>query len=342
VKVDDINLYEMLQFDPESGQILLGRERMLLFRKEAFAILRKLLREHVGENHYRELLFQFGYACGKGDYENLTSTFEWDTDMDKMAAGPAMHSWEGLVRSESQIMDFNRETGHFYHLGLWKNSYEAEIHLDEFGLSDEAVCYTLTGYASGYGSAFYGRDLLAIERKCVGKGDDVCEVELKPVAEWGNKADPWLNALSMKTGLVQKQEEIIKAQKRVLEELMTPIIPVVEGIIIMPLVGSVDSSRAREITRALLAGISAYRAKVIILDVTGVSVIDSGVADHLNKTIQAARLKGAETIITGISDAVAETVVDLGIDWGAVGTLRDLQTGLVTALASIGKRIVDM
>jgi rsbT co-antagonist protein RsbR len=110
----------------------------------------------------------------------------------------------------------------------------------------------------------------------------------------------------------------------------------------MPLVGSIDSGRAREITRTLLAGIGVYRAQVVILDVTGVAVIDSGVANHLNKTIQAARLKGAQTIITGVSDAVAETIVDLGIDWGNVDTLRDLQTGLVMALASMGKRIVDM
>ncbi|MBN1286000.1 MAG: XylR N-terminal domain-containing protein [Anaerolineae bacterium] len=342
MKLDDINLYEMLQFHPESGQILLGQERMLLFRQGAFAILRKLLRKHLGESYYKKLLFEFGYACGKGDYENLTSAFDWDTEADKMGSGPVMHSWEGIVRSESQIMDFDHETGYFYHIGLWKNSYEAEIHLQEFGLSDEAVCYTLTGYASGYGSAFTGRDLLAIERKCVGKGDEVCEVEMKPVKDWdADKVAPWLNALAETTGFVRIQEEIIKAQKQVLQELMTPIIPVVEGIIIMPLVGSIDSSRAREITRALLAGISTHRAKVVILDVTGVAVIDSGVADHLNKTIQAARLKGARTIITGISDAVAETVVDLGIDWGEVDTLRDLQTGLVTALAGMGKQIID-
>jgi anti-anti-sigma regulatory factor len=262
--------------------------------------------------------------------------------MDKAAAGPVMHCWEGIVRCESLAMDFNLDTGYYYHRGLWKNSYEAEIHLQEFGFSDEPICYTLAGYASGYGSAFFGGDLLAIEQKCIGRGDDICEVEMKPVADWGSEADPWLDALSAKAGFIKEQEEIIQTQKRTLEELMTPIIPVVKGIIIMPLVGNIDSSRAREITRTLLAGISTYRAKVVILDVTGVSVIDSGVAEHLNKTIQAARLKGARTTITGVSDAVAETIVELGIDWREVDTLRDLQTGLVMALAGMGKCIVDM
>jgi rsbT co-antagonist protein RsbR len=88
--------------------------------------------------------------------------------------------------------------------------------------------------------------------------------------------------------------------------------------------------------RVLLAGIHQYRARVVIIDITGVPIVDSGVASHLHKTIQAARLKGARTIITGISDAVAEAVVDLGIDWGTITTLSDLQTGLVAALKSLG------
>jgi rsbT co-antagonist protein RsbR len=70
----------------------------------------------------------------------------------------------------------------------------------------------------------------------------------------------------------------------------------------------------------------------VILDITGVPVVDSGVAAYLNKTVQAARLKGARTIVTGISDVVAETIVDLGIDWSGIETLRDLQTGLRAAL----------
>ena len=94
-----------------------------------------------------------------------------------------------------------------------------------------------------------------------------------------------------------------------------------------------------DVASALLAGIREHRAKVVILDITGVPIVDSGVADHLNKTIQAARLKGARTIITGISDAVAETIVDLGIDWSGVETLGDLQTALRVALAKMGLRI---
>jgi anti-anti-sigma regulatory factor len=130
------------------------------------------------------------------------------------------------------------------------------------------------------------------------------------------------------------QQEVIEAQKRVIAELSTPVIPVLAGVIVMPLIGNIDSLRARDITRALLAGISQHRARVVIIDVTGVLLVDSGVANYLNKTIQAAQLKGARTIVTGISETVAETIVDLDIDWSYIETMTDLQTGLHAVLTS--------
>ena len=133
-----------------------------------------------------------------------------------------------------------------------------------------------------------------------------------------------------------EQLEVSKAQQQTIQELSTPVIPVMDQVIVMPLIGNIDTLRARDITRSLLAGISTHRAKVVILDVTGVGIVDTGVVNHLNKTIQAARLKGAHTIVTGISDAVAETIVDLGIDWSEIKTLSDLQTGLIVALKSMG------
>jgi DNA-binding LacI/PurR family transcriptional regulator/anti-anti-sigma regulatory factor/putative methionine-R-sulfoxide reductase with GAF domain len=131
------------------------------------------------------------------------------------------------------------------------------------------------------------------------------------------------------------QQEVIEAQERAIQELSTPIIPVMERVIVMPLIGSIDTMRARDVTRSLLSGIREHRAKVVILDITGVPIVDSGVAAYLNKTIQAARLKGARTIVTGVSDAVAETIVDLGIDWSEIETLGDLKTGLRAAVAGM-------
>jgi rsbT co-antagonist protein RsbR len=131
------------------------------------------------------------------------------------------------------------------------------------------------------------------------------------------------------------QNQVIEAQRATLRELSAPIIPVAKSIIVMPLIGSIDTQRAREITRSLLAGVTNHQAKVVIIDITGVPVVDSGVAEHLNRAIQAVRLKGARTIITGVSNAIAETIVNLGIDWRGLDALRDLETGLATAIRDL-------
>lgn len=136
------------------------------------------------------------------------------------------------------------------------------------------------------------------------------------------------------------QAQIIEAQRRAIQDLSSPIIPIIDRIIVMPLIGQIDSHRALEIMRALLAGVSAYNAQVVIIDITGVPLVDSSVADYLNRTVKAARLKGAHTIITGISPAVAETIVNMGIDWTNLETLRDLQTGLMAALKQLNFRLI--
>ncbi len=143
----------------------------------------------------------------------------------------------------------------------------------------------------------------------------------------------------------QLQREVIEAQRQTLRDLSTPIIPVMDtpqgNVIVMPLIGNIDSTRAKDITRSLLAGIREHQAAVVIMDITGVSIVDSEVANHLNKTIQTARLKGTHAIVTGVSEAVAETIVDLGIDWGKIDTLSDLQSGLIVALNSLGFKLTQ-
>jgi rsbT co-antagonist protein RsbR len=137
----------------------------------------------------------------------------------------------------------------------------------------------------------------------------------------------------------QLQQEVITAQQQAIRELSTPIIPLMEQIIILPLIGTIDSTRARDLTRSLLAGISHHRARVVILDLTGVPAIDGSIAGHLDKTLQAARLKGAQTILTGISEEVAETLTELGIAaaWqpSGVRTVSNLQAGLALALKQL-------
>jgi anti-anti-sigma factor len=132
------------------------------------------------------------------------------------------------------------------------------------------------------------------------------------------------------------QEEIIEVQRATLRELSTPIIPVMARVVVMPLVGAIDTNRAKDIMRALLTGIDQHKAYVVIIDLTGVKVIDSGVAGYLHNTVKAAQFKGTSVILSGISDAVAEAIVDLNIDWRKLKTLRDLQTSLEAAMQMTG------
>ncbi|MCA9683996.1 MAG: XylR N-terminal domain-containing protein, partial [Myxococcales bacterium] len=179
MKLEDINLADMLAFEPETGRVHLGEDRMLIFRQDSLAVLRGLLYEQVGGPLARSLLSRFGYQCGKGDFATLQKAYAWDSELDRFGAGPAMHTWEGIVHAVPTQIDVSRERGHFYMRGEWHNSYEAEIHIARFGVGTESVCHSLTGYASGWSTAYFGKPCLAIEPTCVGKGDDMCRFEIR-------------------------------------------------------------------------------------------------------------------------------------------------------------------
>lgn len=129
-----------------------------------------------------------------------------------------------------------------------------------------------------------------------------------------------------------RQEEIIYAQRAALAELSTPLIPLNDRMLVMPLIGAIDSYRAQQVMEALLEGIARKRAEVAILDITGVQVIDSQVAHALIQTAQAVQLLGAQVVLTGIRPDVAQTLVHLGIDFRGIVTRSNLQAGIAYAL----------
>jgi len=137
---------------------------------------------------------------------------------------------------------------------------------------------------------------------------------------------------------VELQQQVIAAQQAALRELSTPIIPIGEGVVAMPLIGNIDSARAQQVIETLLEGVGESRARTAILDITGVQVVDSQVADALLRAAQAVRLLGAEVIITGIRPEVAQTLVGLGLDLSGIKTLSTLQAGIAYALNSIARR----
>jgi rsbT co-antagonist protein RsbR len=132
------------------------------------------------------------------------------------------------------------------------------------------------------------------------------------------------------------QEEIIRAQTARLAELSTPVIPITDQIMVMPLIGTIDAGRAQQALDAALNGVQANRAKVVIIDVTGVMLIDSAVASTLMSTASALRLLGAKAVITGIRAELAQTLVALGIDLSTVETKGTLKSGIDYALKQAG------
>jgi rsbT co-antagonist protein RsbR len=153
-------------------------------------------------------------------------------------------------------------------------------------------------------------------------------------------------ATTVGVGFVQERERVIRQQQEAIRELSTPVLPVRERLLILPIIGVIDPHRARQLTEQLLAGIRTNRAKVVVMDITGVPAIDSSVANHLVQTVEAARLLGAAIIVTGLSPAIAQTLVTIGMDLGkmtTVGDLQggDLQGGIEEAERLLGYRVVS-
>jgi rsbT co-antagonist protein RsbR len=128
------------------------------------------------------------------------------------------------------------------------------------------------------------------------------------------------------------QEQVIDAQRAALRELSTPLIPISDDVVIMPLIGTIDSGRAQMVMEALLEGVGHYQAATVILDITGVQVVDTQVADAFIRAARAVRLLGARVVLTGIQPQIAQTLVQLGVDLSDIQTHGSLQSGIARAL----------
>jgi anti-anti-sigma factor len=136
------------------------------------------------------------------------------------------------------------------------------------------------------------------------------------------------------------QQEIIASQRSIIQELSSPIIPVSDDILVLPLIGSIDTVRAQQIMEDMLGAISSHQASVLIIDITGVAMVDTGIAHYLLQAARAAQLLGTRVILVGISPEVAQTVVQLGVDLSSIPTYSSLQFGLEQARGKIYSRPV--
>lgn len=147
-------------------------------------------------------------------------------------------------------------------------------------------------------------------------------------------------ALSFET-YVEGREEIIRRQSRQLMELSTPVVRLWQQILAVPLIGNLDTARSQVVMENLLEAIQEHEAAVAIIDITGVPTVDTSVAQHLIQTIKAVRMMGADCVISGIRPAIAQTIVQLGIDLSGVLTRATLSDALATAMSLTGERPGD-
>ena len=153
--------------------------------------------------------------------------------------------------------------------------------------------------------------------------------------------EPAANRIANTVGVsfVQERERIIRQQQEAIRELSTPVLQVREQLLILPIIGVLDSQRARQVTEQLLRAIRANRAKVVVIDITGVPTIDSTVANHLVQTVDASGLMGASVIITGLSSEIALTLVTIGLDLSKMNAVGDLQGGIEEAERLLGYEV---
>lgn len=147
-------------------------------------------------------------------------------------------------------------------------------------------------------------------------------------------------ANTVAVGFVQERERVIRQQQEAIRELSTPVLQVRERLLILPIIGVIDPQRARQLTEQLLRGIRTNRAKVVVIDITGVAAMDATVANHLVQTVEASRLLGATVIVTGLSPEIAQTLVTIGVDLGKMNTVGDLQGGIEQAERLLGYKVV--
>ncbi|MDY7042548.1 MAG: GAF domain-containing protein, partial [Chloroflexota bacterium] len=185
--------------------------------------------------------------------------------------------------------------------------------------------------------------LLAVSRRA--DQEDITDQDVEVLQAVANQVTATMeNArlLAETRSSLEQLQEAYEVQARLMEtlrEMSTPIVPVTREVLVLPLVGAVNAQRAEQVIESLLTGIEERRARVVIMDITGVPVVDANVANYLLRAALAARLLGAEVILVGITPQVAQAVVGLGVDLSEIVTRSDLQSGIAYALSLVGMKI---
>lgn len=195
MEADDFDLESDLEYGNEPGVNTFRNNRIISLNVASIGLLRQQLLECLGVAEARKALFRFGFQSGYADYFSIEKNYDFATDDELLKAGPKIHTDKGLVAATPGDISYDREAGEFYFSGVWRNSFEAEQHIIHNGESNEPVCWSLIGYASAWCSGFAETPVIAQETQCAGTGDEDCRWEIKPIHEWGEEVDEYVDAI---------------------------------------------------------------------------------------------------------------------------------------------------
>lgn len=184
--IEQFKLRSRLRFCLDEGKIWLDENRMLLVHAKALGTLRRELIEAVGSSQAKRMLLRMGFVSGQMDAELARSLHGEGDNYDVFRIGPEMHAFEGAVKANITEAKIDWEQGSFFGAVDWEGSWEAEQHIQDFGVGDESACWSMTGYASGYTSGYFKRFIEFRETQCVCRGDPKCMLVGKPAEAWGD------------------------------------------------------------------------------------------------------------------------------------------------------------
>jgi two-component system, NtrC family, response regulator HydG len=207
MRADDLDVKELLSLDPNGGMVQFAGQRALILDASALGILHKELIETLGERVARGILIRFGYVHGRTLAETLKDRIQWDNEAEWRQAGLRLFALQGLFRADPGDAGWSGRGE-----ATWRDSCEAEQHLSLCGKADHPVCWALCGLVSGYLSRAHGRELIALEDRCAGRGEEACHVTVKPREDWGNEADEVLKVFE-REGVDRALEQVTSALK---------------------------------------------------------------------------------------------------------------------------------
>jgi len=218
MKAADLDLLELLDLNPELGSIRFKNRRMLLWDADAFGTLRRELIDSLGLDRARQILRRFGFANGYRDGLTTGEEFNWDNDAEWWLSCPTLQNHQGKVNAQPKHLEVDRENGKFEMEVVWKDSYEAAQHVRLYGRSEETVCWSVVGFASGFATALMGEEVYVVETECAAQGGDCCRVIGKTKRAWGedghrHAADYEARNLAAE---LEAREEELRRQRRAL------------------------------------------------------------------------------------------------------------------------------